>query len=101
MRNAFNSPSSKNGERLKRVTLGELTVLDGPVTLREYDPEWREQFAREAKRIRSVLGMRALRIDHVGSTSVPGLIAKPVIDILLVVEDSADEAAYVPALDAA
>ncbi len=69
--------------------------------LRGYDPEWRQQFAREAERIRSALGTRGLRIEHVGSTSVLGLIAKPVIDILLVVEDSADEAAYVPALEAA
>jgi GrpB-like predicted nucleotidyltransferase (UPF0157 family) len=101
MRNEFNSASSDSGDRLKRVTLGEPTVLDGPVTLREYDPEWREQFVREAERIRSALGTRALRIEHVGSTSVLGLIAKPVIDILLVVEDSADEPAYVPALNAA
>src|SRR5690606_29898587 len=58
-------------------------------------------FEREAKRIRSALGDRALRVEHVGSTSVPGLCAKPVIDILLVVPDSSDEASYVPALEAA
>jgi GrpB-like predicted nucleotidyltransferase (UPF0157 family) len=49
----------------------------------------------------AALGERALRIEHVGSTSVPGLAAKPVIDILLVVGDSSDERSYVPALEAA
>jgi GrpB-like predicted nucleotidyltransferase (UPF0157 family) len=48
-----------------------------------------------------VLGVRALRIEHTGSTSVPGLVAKPIIDIVLVVADSADEDSYVPALEAA
>ncbi len=67
----------------------------------DYDPEWAERFGREADSIRAVLGSRALRIEHTGSTSVPGLIAKPIIDMLLVVSDSADEAAYVPALVAA
>jgi GrpB-like predicted nucleotidyltransferase (UPF0157 family) len=55
-------------------------------------------FSREAERLRSVLGREALRIEHVGSTSVPGLLAKPIIDILLVVPDSADEPRYVPQL---
>jgi len=67
----------------------------------EYDPQWPELFALEADRIRSVLGARALRLEHTGSTSVPGLIAKPIIDVLLVVSDSADGEAYVPALEAA
>jgi GrpB-like predicted nucleotidyltransferase (UPF0157 family) len=47
------------------------------------------------------LGERVLRLEHVGSTSVPGLVAKPIIDILLVVADPADEAAYLPALERA
>ena len=67
----------------------------------DYDPHWPELFSREADRIRSVLGSGALRIEHAGSTSVPGLAAKPKIDVLLVVADSADEQAYVPALEAA
>ncbi len=48
-----------------------------------------------------MLGNRALRIEHTGSTAVPGLAAKPVIDMLLVVADSSDEDAYAPALQAA
>ena len=60
----------------------------------DYDPQWPELFSREAVRIRAVLGHRALRIEHTGSTAVPGLVAKPIIDMLLVVIDSADEDAY-------
>jgi GrpB-like predicted nucleotidyltransferase (UPF0157 family) len=67
----------------------------------DYDPGWPELFAREAARIRSVLGNAALRVEHVGSTAVPGLAAKPVIDLVLVVGDSAAEGAYVPGLEAA
>lgn len=86
---------------IKRATVGEPTVVNGPITLVGYNSEWPELFSREANRIRAVLGDRALRIEHVGSTSVPGLAAKPIIDILLVVDDSADEPAYVPPLEAA
>jgi len=56
-------------------------------------------FAKERQRIRHALGSEAPSIEHVGSTSVPGLAAKPIIDILLVVPDSADEASYVPTLE--
>jgi GrpB-like predicted nucleotidyltransferase (UPF0157 family) len=69
--------------------------------LADYDPGWPVLFAREAARIRAALGSRAVHIEHVGSTSVPGLAAKPMVDILLAVPDSADEHAYVPALQAA
>ncbi len=88
-------------ERLIRVTLGEPLVLNGPVALQEYDAGWLNLFATEAARIRRALGNRALCIEHVGSTSVPGLAAKPVVDILLVVNNSADEPSYVPGLEAA
>lgn len=65
------------------------------------DPGWPEWYDVLAGRIRSALGFRVLELDHVGSTSVPGLPAKPVIDICLVVADPAAEATYVPALEAA
>lgn len=57
-------------------------------------------FEREAKRIKSILGNKVLQLEHVGSTSVPDLCAKPIIDILLVVEDSSYESSYVPVLEA-
>jgi GrpB-like predicted nucleotidyltransferase (UPF0157 family) len=81
--------------------VGEPGVLAGPVVLAEYDPDWPRLFDRESKRIRAILGDRILRLEHVGSTSVPGLAAKPIIDMLLVLENSADEAAYVPDMEAA
>ena len=88
-------------EQLRQATVGELKPFESPITLVKYDPVWPENFAREAKRIKTALGERALRVEQVGSTSVPGLLAKPIIDILLIVSDSADEPSYVPALEAA
>jgi GrpB-like predicted nucleotidyltransferase (UPF0157 family) len=67
----------------------------------EYDGDWPAAFARVATQIRQALGDRILEIHHVGSTSVPGLPAKPVIDVDLVVADPADESAYIPDLVAA
>ncbi|HTL56594.1 MAG TPA: GrpB family protein [Candidatus Limnocylindrales bacterium] len=106
MSGADNSPEenlarSLSEERIRRVTIGEPRVLDGPIRLQEYNARWPMQFGREVERIRGALGDRALRIEHIGSTSVPGLVAKPIIDILLVVVNSAEEASYVPALEAA
>lgn len=77
------------------------TPLVGRIRLEEYDPDWPRLFEREAARIRAALGDRSLQVEHAGSTSVPGLAAKPLIDIVLVVPNSADEATYVPALEAA
>lgn len=77
------------------------TTIDGQVTLVAPDPAWPAMFAREAARIWTALGERAARIEHVGSTSVPGLIAKPCIDILLVVTDAGDDPAYIPDLQRA
>ena len=86
---------------LAAVRLGPLEPLDGPVSLHDYDPRWPEQFAREEQRIRSALGDGVLRLEHVGSTSIAGLVAKPRIDVLLVVSEPAVEASYTPALQAA
>lgn len=98
---SHSNPPRKSDEDLQKVTVGERKPHNAPVTLLEYDPEWPNQFDREATRIRSVLGNKALQLEHVGSTSVPGLCAKPIIDILLVVIDSANETTYVPDLEKA
>ncbi|MGZ5405388.1 MAG: GrpB family protein [Nocardioides sp.] len=66
-----------------------------------YDARWPADFARVATVLRAALADRVLEIHHVGSTSVPGLPAKPVIDVDLIVADPADETSYVPALVAA
>jgi GrpB-like predicted nucleotidyltransferase (UPF0157 family) len=71
------------------------------IVVADYDPAWEERFRREEERIREALGEAALTVEHIGSTSVPGLAAKPIVDILLVVEDSGDEASYLPALEGA
>ena len=96
-------PSSQatSEEALRAVTIGELAVLAGPVLLADYDPGWATAFEREAARIRGALGDQARLLEHVGSTSVPGLAAKPIIDLVLAVMDSTDEDAYVPPMEAA
>lgn len=88
-------------EQIIGATVGEPRVHGGTIHLAEYDPSWPELFDRHSERISAALGERALMIEHVGSTSVPGLPAKPTIDILLVVADSANEGSYLPALEAA
>lgn len=62
----------------------------------DYDPRWPEQFQQHAAILSRVLGSRALAIEHVGSTSVPELAAKPIIDIDVIVADSSDESTYLP-----
>ena len=69
-----------------------------PIVIVEPDPAWPAWYEAEAARVAEVLGAVVLRIEHVGSTSVPGLPAKPIIDIDVQVADSADEDSYVPAL---
>ena len=71
------------------------------IQLHEYDAGWPERFRREAARLHQALGGRELRIEHIGSTSVPRLAAKPIVDILVVLDDPDDEASYLPALGAA
>jgi GrpB-like predicted nucleotidyltransferase (UPF0157 family) len=79
---------------------GTVTPHNAQIHLAPYDPMWPAQYAAEAAKIRTALGEVALVLEHVGSTSIPGLPAKPIIDILLAVANSADEASYVPALTA-
>jgi GrpB-like predicted nucleotidyltransferase (UPF0157 family) len=88
-------------EQIRTHTIGALNPLSSQILIMDYDPHWPELFGREAVRIRAALGHRALRIEHTGSTAVPGLVAKPIIDILLVVTDSADEDVYARDLVAA
>ena len=96
-------PNDEQGykRRLDAVTIGGAQPLTQPIAIRAYDPEWPELYAREEARIRSVLGGRVVRIEHVGSTSVPGLPAKPIIDVVLEVPDSSKEDLYAPDLKAA
>ena len=65
-----------------------------PIEVVDYDPQWPKRFDAEAARLREALGDVAVRIDHVGSTAVPGLAAKPNIDIQVSVPDVSDREAY-------
>ena len=85
---------------MSAVTIGPRRRVDGPIRLADYDPDWPLLYEREAMRVRDVLGNRVCLLEHVGSTSVPGLPAKPIIDMLLAVAGSADEPAYLPSLEA-
>jgi shikimate dehydrogenase len=86
---------------LQAATVGDLAPYAVTVVIEDYSPEWPNWFADDEGRIDAALGDVALRIEHTGSTSVPGLPAKPVIDILLLVPDPTDETSYVPALERA
>jgi GrpB-like predicted nucleotidyltransferase (UPF0157 family) len=70
-------------EQLRKATIGQRKSHNAPITLVEHDSGWAALFTREAHRIRAVLGQAAVLVEHVGSTAVPGLTAKPIIDILL------------------
>jgi len=71
------------------------------IFLAAYDPAWSIMFAELDHEIRGALGQKVLLLEHVGSTSVPGLAAKPVVDVLLAVANSADESSFLPPLEAA
>jgi GrpB-like predicted nucleotidyltransferase (UPF0157 family) len=86
-------------EQIRAHTIGEMQPLSGRILIVDYDPRWPDLYRREADRVRAALGPRALRIEHTGSTAVPGLAAKPIIDMLLVVANSAHEEMYLPALE--
>ena len=90
----------RTAAEIEAYTIGGARPLNGPVHLTDYDAAWPELFAREAARILQILGPAAKRIEHVGSTSVPGLAAKPIIDIVMEVADSGDESSYVAPLEA-
>ena len=93
--------SPETDEEMAAVRLSRtVTPLDATIQLFPYDPDWPLQYLAEAHKIRAALGETAMVLEHVGSTSIPGIFAKPIIDILLAVKDSADEDVYVPALTA-
>jgi GrpB-like predicted nucleotidyltransferase (UPF0157 family) len=84
---------------LERVLIGDRERR--PVVLVDYDPAWPARFERERARILDALGGEAQEVEHIGSTAVPGLAAKPIIDILVTVVDADDETAFVPPLERA
>jgi GrpB-like predicted nucleotidyltransferase (UPF0157 family) len=87
-------------EDLDAAWVGDPPPPSKPVVV-DYDPDWPTRYHAEAQRIRDLLGDQVVEIEHVGSTAVPGLAAKDIIDIDLVVPDSANEDAYLPTLEGA
>jgi len=100
---AASYPDFRRDEPLDKEPLTMDEVLIGgiekrAITVVDYDPRWPGMFQKHAEILSRALGDKALAIEHVGSTSVPGLAAKPIIDIDVIVEDSSDEASYLPVL---
>lgn len=93
--------SPLTADDMRTAFVGDMPKLEGQVEVREYDPEWPRLYGREAARLRDLLGAKVLALEHVGSTAVPGLCAMPIIDIDLSLENSVDEAAYLPMLEQA
>jgi GrpB-like predicted nucleotidyltransferase (UPF0157 family) len=87
-----------SGEAGALAALGDPTPVHGRIELSPYDPAWPAIFEGEAAKVRAALGEAAMEIHHAGSTSIPDLVAKPIVDMVLAVADSADEASYVAAL---
>ena len=71
-----------------------LGVLKGKVKLEKYDYRWQEEFEKEKDRLNQLIGEYIKGIEHIGSTSIPGLVAKPIIDIAVIVEKLNNEAKY-------
>lgn len=90
--------SAEHEAYLDRILIGGREKR--PIVIADYDSEWPRRFELEAARIRGALGAAALRVEHFGSTSVPGLAAKPIVDVLVGVEDPEDDGMLVPRLEA-
>ena len=92
-----NTPMTE--DQIIAATVDERQPLNSTIYLAPYDPAWPSLFTRLAKQIHEALSDAILLLEHVGSTSVPGLSAKPIIDMVLAVADSSDEASYVKPLE--
>jgi GrpB-like predicted nucleotidyltransferase (UPF0157 family) len=84
------------------MQMGEPALIGGleprDIRIVDYDPGWPARFQEQRRIIADALGNSLLRIEHIGSTAVPDMAAKAIIDILIVVADSADEPSYLPCL---
>ncbi|MGW4465734.1 GrpB family protein [Micromonospora sp. NPDC004704] len=86
-------------EQMVAALVGDPPARWQSIVIEDYDPAWVDRFAAASSSLTEALGGLVVGVEHVGSTSVPGLAAKPVIDIDLLVEDTTDESRYVPALE--
>jgi GrpB-like predicted nucleotidyltransferase (UPF0157 family) len=74
--------------------------VDEPITITAYDPAWPALFAAERDRVERALGEIVTRVEHFGSTAVPGMAGKPIVDLLVGVRDLAEAAGRAAALEA-
>ena len=86
-------------DQIIATTVGAVQPLNSTIYLAPYDPLWPSLFTQIMEQIQEALGDKILLLEHVGSTSVPGLSAKPLIDIVLAVADSSDESSYIKPLE--
>lgn len=86
-------------DHLDHVLIGGPEKRD--IVIVDYDPAWPGRFQRERDRIHDALGTLARSVEHIGSTAVPELAAKPIIDVLVIVDDLDHEERYRPALERA
>ena len=93
------SPDGDRERYLDAVLIGGREQVT--IVIAEPDDTWPARFAELKRRVEHALSSTALSVEHIGSTSVPGLAAKPIVDMLLTVASVDDEAAYVAALEAA
>jgi GrpB-like predicted nucleotidyltransferase (UPF0157 family) len=91
-------PSRRSSDLGQELAIASLGLERGRVTIVSYDIRWAELFQSIAVQLRQTLGGLALAIEHVGSTAVPGLVAKPILDVLVGIADFKDGYAMVPAL---
>ena len=91
--------SERDRDPLDGVLIGGREQV--PIVVVDHDDDWPHRYELVRQRIRTALGPSALSVEHIGSTSVPGLAAKPIIDVLVTVPDVEDEAAFVPSLERA
>ncbi len=97
-----NSPSANLPLSEEQIIAAHVHIsqpLNSTIYLAPYNPVWPSLFTRLENHIREVLGDSIRLLEHVGSTSVPGLSAKPIIDMVLAVKDSRDESSYVKPLE--
>jgi len=86
-------------EQMAIALVGEPPTRWQSIVIEDYDPAWVDRFAAASSLLTEALGGLIINIEHVGSTSVPGLAAKPIIDIDLLIDDTTDESRYTPALE--
>jgi GrpB-like predicted nucleotidyltransferase (UPF0157 family) len=86
---------------LDDVIVGERPAAPVRIAVVDHDPSWPARFEEHRARLAAALGPTAVRIEHIGSTAVPGLAAKPIVDVLVTVADPDDDDAFLPALRAA